>query len=152
MLTSVARKISVPVAKLSRFPSSVVSFGTRTVTGVDYLSVHRVSRPVTSAPWKAPEGKLTRAFSLSACSRGDVDPLGSLSSSADRGRFGSLSADMSSRRLFRKTSPELLDSRHQEVEEEDSEKHLSRTVGRNTPYWYFLQCKKLIKDNKVSLL
>ncbi|XP_064806794.1 pentatricopeptide repeat-containing protein 1, mitochondrial [Oncorhynchus masou masou] len=71
--------------------------------------------------------------------------------------FGSLSADFSSRRAFRKTTPELQDMLYREErqaagqeEEREPEAFRSRTGRRNTQYWYFLQCKRLIKENKLS--
>lgn len=78
-------------------------------------------------------------------------PLDS-SDSPDREDFGSLSVDMSSRRLFRKTSPDVLDLRYRQEdddEEDEQAKPRRRPGRRNTAYWYFLQCKKLIKQNKV---
>ncbi|KAM7010123.1 uncharacterized protein LKV04_001959 [Tautogolabrus adspersus] len=65
--------------------------------------------------------------------------------------FGSLSTDISSRRLFRKSNPEIRDLRQNDGddEEEDPERPHRRPVGRNTPYWYFLKCKKLIRENKL---
>ncbi|CAF98150.1 unnamed protein product, partial [Tetraodon nigroviridis] len=72
----------------------------------------------------------------------------------DREDFGSLSADMSSRKLFRKTSPRVLDLRYRQEEEEEEEEEQAkprrRPGRRNTAYWYFLQCKKLIKQNKLQ--
>ncbi|XP_061575860.1 pentatricopeptide repeat-containing protein 1, mitochondrial [Cololabis saira] len=114
---------------------------------------HRSCRVLTPAPCTA------RFVSLSAASRGDVEPLDS-SSVSQQERFGSLSADMSSRRSFRKTSPDLLALQHrdQAVEGEDQAgdqageqgKPVRRTRRRNTPYWYFLQCKKLIREKKLQ--
>ncbi|XP_062304699.1 pentatricopeptide repeat-containing protein 1, mitochondrial [Osmerus eperlanus] len=72
-------------------------------------------------------------------------------------RFGTLSGAFASKRSFRKTSPQLRDMRFRDGSEEDGENEdtdpvpfRSRTGRRNTPYWYFLQCKKLIKENKLS--
>lgn len=67
----------------------------------------------------------------------------------DRENFGSLSADMSSRKVFRKTSPDVLDLRYRQEEEEEQAKPRRTPGRRNTAYWYFLRCKKLIKQNKV---
>ncbi|XP_041714560.1 pentatricopeptide repeat-containing protein 1, mitochondrial [Coregonus clupeaformis] len=71
--------------------------------------------------------------------------------------FGSLSADFSSRRAFRKTTPELQEMLYREErqaagqeEEREPVAFRSRTGRRNTQYWYFLQCKRLIKENKLS--
>lgn len=157
MLTSAAcfcvrhgRKISVQVANLSRFPTARTSPGVRNVTGIHYLSIQRSSDLLTPAPWKLSTGRTVRCVSLSVSSRGDADPLGSLSAPEDVGNYGSLSADMSSRRSFKKSSQEMQDWRHREELEEDQVKPLIRPGRTNTPYWYFLQCKKLIKENKVS--
>ncbi|XP_010901420.2 pentatricopeptide repeat-containing protein 1, mitochondrial [Esox lucius] len=66
--------------------------------------------------------------------------------------FGSLSADLSSRLVFRKTTPGLQEMGYREEgqEESDFEEFKSRTGRRNTPYWYFLQCKRLIRESKLS--
>ncbi|KAM7394551.1 hypothetical protein PAMP_021345 [Pampus punctatissimus] len=154
MLTSVAcscvrsgRKISAPVAKLCLLPTVKTSPSTLNLTGVHYMS----ARLLTASPWQLS----VRFMSLSASSR-DADPLGSASAPADEGDFGSMSADMSSRRSFRKSSPYIQDLRYREddaaagEEDEGLKKPRSWTGRRNTTYWYFLQCKKLIKDNRLQ--
>ncbi|XP_014829557.1 PREDICTED: pentatricopeptide repeat-containing protein 1, mitochondrial-like [Poecilia mexicana] len=91
-----------------------------------------------------------RFVSLSASVR--TDP----GASPDRENFGSLSEDISSRRSFRKSRPDIQNLRYREdfmEEDEDAEelkKPHRRTVRRNTAYWYFLQCKRLIKENKLQ--
>lgn len=153
------RKISAPVAKFPLFPTVKTSFSTLSLTRIQHLSQHRSSSSLLTAPprqWQLHTGiTVTR----SASCRGDADPLGSPSAPADEGDFGSLSVDMSSRRSFRKSSPYIRDLRHGEddddagEEEEDSPVKPRGWFGRrNTPYWYLLQCKKLIKENKVSFL
>lgn len=109
-----------------------------------------------------------RAFtgSVSVSSRKTRDVQESPAAPARMGRagsdlvdedFGSLSADFSSRRAFRKTTPELQEMLYREErqaagqeEEREPVAFRSRTGRRNTQYWYFLQCKRLIKENKVQ--
>lgn len=66
--------------------------------------------------------------------------------------FGTLSDKYSSRRMFRKSTPQLYNLRLREQDEEDDERELepkSWQGRRNTPYWYFFQCKHLIKEGKL---
>lgn len=146
MLTSFActcartgRKVSLPAAKLSLF------------------TVHRSSALASPTPWKPPSGLTARPVSLSAAARGGADRPASLSAPAEGeppepDNFGSLAGDMSSRRWFRKTTPDTQDLRYREEvgEEEEPVNPLRRPGRRNTPYWYFLQCKKLIKQNQLQ--
>ena len=68
----------------------------------------------------------------------------------DEESFGTLSDKYSSRRLFHKSTAQLynLQLKEQGVEEEELEPKLWQG-RRNTPYWYFFQCKRLIKEGKV---
>lgn len=68
--------------------------------------------------------------------------------------FGTLSDKYSSRRMFRKSTAELYNLRLREQSvKEDEENELdpkSWQGRRNTPYWYFFQCKRLIKEGKLA--
>lgn len=69
----------------------------------------------------------------------------------DEESFGTLSDKYSSRRLFHKSTAQLynLQLKEQGVEEEELEPKLWQG-RRNTPYWYFFQCKRLIKEGKLA--
>lgn len=69
-------------------------------------------------------------------------------------RFGDCSGTFSSRKSFRKSSAELQDAKHAtdaevELDEPDHFRSRSKPRRRNTAYWYLLQCKKLLKKDKV---
>lgn len=65
--------------------------------------------------------------------------------------FGTLSDKYSSRRMFRKSTAQLYNLRLREQDEEDEELEPKSWQGqRNTPYWYFFQCKHLIKEGKLA--
>ncbi|XP_071379026.1 pentatricopeptide repeat-containing protein 1, mitochondrial isoform X2 [Centroberyx affinis] len=154
MLTSVAcscvrngGKVSARVARLSL------------VYPARNSSTTRSSRILTPPPCLLP---LTRPVSFSAASRGNVEDI-SASPIAPTGPaesdppeeglcLGPLSADLASRRFFRKSSPDMQNLRYQEEEDEEEEGDpVIPKFGRgNTPYWYFLQCKQLIKGNKLQ--
>ncbi|KAK1802722.1 hypothetical protein P4O66_021259 [Electrophorus voltai] len=71
---------------------------------------------------------------------------------ADHDQFGEYGGNFSSRTSFRKTSAEQQDLKYRDTREDDSvvKKFKSKTGRRNTQYWYFLQCKKLIKKDKLA--
>ncbi|XP_033986049.1 LOW QUALITY PROTEIN: pentatricopeptide repeat-containing protein 1, mitochondrial [Trematomus bernacchii] len=151
MLTSVAcscmrngKRVSARLAKLSPFLTE--SSSTQTV---NLKGGHWSSGLLSPAPWQL---QSARSVSLSAASHGATKPLDSPLVPAEddppeREKFGAFSADISSRRSFRKTSPDLQDLKHQEAE---VGKPYPRTARKNTPYWYFLECKKLIEVNKLQ--
>ncbi|XP_059835521.1 pentatricopeptide repeat-containing protein 1, mitochondrial [Hypanus sabinus] len=68
--------------------------------------------------------------------------------------FGAQGKFYSARRIFRKTSSQMQDSKYNDTEDQDEEVEtpkVRRKLGRrNTTYWYFLQCKKLIKEDKLA--
>ncbi|XP_057700441.1 pentatricopeptide repeat-containing protein 1, mitochondrial [Corythoichthys intestinalis] len=94
-----------------------------------------------------PGGPQVRWFSLTASIRRQNAEV----ASHPEENFGTLSADIASRRSFRKVSPEVLDMSYQEDDDDQKPKEPLRRPGRrNTTYWYFLQCKKLIKAEKLQ--
>ncbi|XP_043945296.1 pentatricopeptide repeat-containing protein 1, mitochondrial isoform X2 [Protopterus annectens] len=68
--------------------------------------------------------------------------------------FGTLSTSFSSR-IFHKKSPKTSWSSEQEEDDDDdtscgSIENKLKSRKKNTPYWYFLRCKKLIKKQKLA--
>ncbi|NXT63631.1 PTCD1 protein, partial [Chaetops frenatus] len=63
--------------------------------------------------------------------------------------FGTLSDKYSSRQYYHKTSARFRDLKLQEEGEEEPERK-PRRGPKNTPYWYFLRCKALIKEDKLA--
>lgn len=103
-------------------------------------------------PWPL-QGRLSVCLSAAACRC--TDPLSPLSPPTESDppaheNFGSLSSDISSKRSFRKSSPYVEALRHPELDEDDGEKPQRKPGRRHTPYWYFLQCKKLIREKKLQ--
>ena len=101
---------------------------------------------------------VTRHKSIVSASFGDLDPLASTAKPADQvdgddpgEQFGTLSRDIGARRSFQKSSPEIQNQCFQEEDGEDEVKRRKPFLakGSNTSYWYFLQCKNLLKENKV---
>ncbi|NWS13099.1 PTCD1 protein, partial [Pachyramphus minor] len=63
--------------------------------------------------------------------------------------FGTLSDKFSSRKYYHKASSRFWDLKLQEESEQEPERK-PRRGPKNTPYWYFLQCKALIKEDKLA--
>ncbi|XP_013866828.1 pentatricopeptide repeat-containing protein 1, mitochondrial [Austrofundulus limnaeus] len=155
---SVRRGSKIPIFRLSIL--SVARTGALSLTGSPNSSQHRYSAGALSPgpPWLS-VGHAVRFVSLPVSYSKEFEDSYS-SDGPDWENFGTLSNEMASRRWFKKSSPYTRDLQHEEdaaAEQEVSElelevvdKTLRTRRSRNTPYWYFLQCKKLIKEKKLQ--
>lgn len=130
------------------------SHSTTNPVQIAFFSQHQTSRLLTADPWRFPSGFTAKSLSLSTAALGGnvPDPSDPSRDLPDRENFGSLSVDMSTRKWFRKTSPDVHELRYRQEEDKEQEEQVKphrRPGRRNTAYWYFLQCKQLIKENKV---
>ncbi|KAG7315567.1 hypothetical protein KOW79_020433 [Hemibagrus wyckioides] len=71
-------------------------------------------------------------------------------SEEDEVRFGDYPRTFSSRMSFRKSSAELQDTEVEQDEPDPNFRPRTKLRRRNTPYWYLLQCKKLLKKDKLA--
>ncbi|XP_017283424.1 pentatricopeptide repeat-containing protein 1, mitochondrial [Kryptolebias marmoratus] len=151
-MLSVASSSALHAGKTSIF--RLLTLSALRLTGGPSSAPHRHPGALPPAPRCLPVGRAVRFVSLSASCRGDV--ADSSSERPDLENFGSLSRDIASRRSFKKSSPNIRDLRLREdaaaaeEEEEEEVKVVDKARRRNTPYWYFLQCKKLIKEKKLQ--
>uniref|UniRef100_A0A8C9UD69 Pentatricopeptide repeat domain 1 n=1 Tax=Serinus canaria TaxID=9135 RepID=A0A8C9UD69_SERCA len=91
------------------------------------------------------------AASLQEGSQKTLPMISGLSDNSKTGsvEFGTLSDKFSSRKYYHKTTARFRDLKLQEEGEEEPERK-PRRGPKNTPYWYFLRCKALIKEDKLA--
>lgn len=153
------------LARLARLFSGLRPMGLSTLQHFDPLGAKWAGGREGPA-WLRAAG-LTRACSSSSSQpplgQGNQENTSSLSSDLsqpsptaaqeeEEESFGTLSNKYSSRRMFRKSTAQLYNLRLREQSAEDEERELepkSWQGRRDTPYWYFFQCKRLIKEGKV---
>lgn len=143
------RRVFVPLARLSLLSTVKSSARSLNPTEQRYLSGPWLSRLPCPRPWGVQDRLSARTLCLSTDPRSPL-PAQADGDSQEHEAFGTLSSDMAAKRSFRKSTAHTEDYRHQEWDEKDPEKPRRKPGRRNTPYWYFLNCKKLIKQNKVS--
>lgn len=87
----------------------------------------------------------------SACSGLSQPSLTATREEEEEEPFGTLSDNFSSRRMFRKSTAQLynLRLREQSAEGDEDLEPQPWQGRRNTPRWYFFQCKRLIREGKV---
>ncbi|XP_012587273.1 PREDICTED: pentatricopeptide repeat-containing protein 1, mitochondrial isoform X2 [Condylura cristata] len=119
-------------------------------TGLAQLVPATFSRSLSRLPFGL--GSQKNISSLSS-DPSQPTPKASQEEEEEEESFGMLSDKYSSRRMFRKSTAQLYNLRLREQSGEDEQKELdpkSWRGQRNTPYWYFFQCKHLIKEGKLA--
>ncbi|XP_069839713.1 pentatricopeptide repeat-containing protein 1, mitochondrial [Dendropsophus ebraccatus] len=132
---------------LTKFPSYLAS--------ARLIKVWPVSRQILAAQYWTPiKHRLSSQQSIALYTTiSDHAGAGYNSDIPEEDRFGTLSETYSSRTVYKKSSPELQDMQYEDDKELTGEtqpaqkRHRGR---RNTPYWYFLQCKAKIKEDKLA--
>ncbi|XP_027466781.1 pentatricopeptide repeat-containing protein 1, mitochondrial isoform X4 [Zalophus californianus] len=120
--------------------------------GPAWLRAVGLTRACSSSPSQLPlgQGNQKNMSSLSS----DLSQSGPTAAQEEEEEsFGTLSNKYSSRRMFRKSTAQLYNLRLREQSAEDEERGLEPEIRRgrkNTPYWYFFQCKHLIKEGKMK--
>lgn len=111
-----------------------------------------LTRPCSSSPSQLPVGQGNGKSSSSLGSDlSQPDPVASQEEEEES--FGTLSNKYSSRKIFQKSTAQLYNLRLREQSAEDEETELEPEIWRgrrNTPYWYFFQCKRLIREGKLA--
>ncbi|XP_032053641.1 pentatricopeptide repeat-containing protein 1, mitochondrial [Aythya fuligula] len=101
-------------------------------------------RALSSSPGPHHSKDQGEGESLGGCREDDEDD------DDDEGvEFGTLSTRFSARKFYHKATSRSRDLKLEEEGEEDTGRK-PRRGPRNTPYWYFLRCKALIKEDKLA--
>ncbi|XP_035920723.1 pentatricopeptide repeat-containing protein 1, mitochondrial isoform X1 [Halichoerus grypus] len=159
------RKPDMDLARLARLFSGLRPVGLSTLQhlgplrakwaggreGPAWLRAVGLTRACSSSPSQPPlgQGNQKNMSSLSS----DLSQPGPTATQEEEESFGTLSNKYSSRRMFRKSTAQLYNLRLREQNAEDEERGLEPEIWRgqkNTPYWYFFQCKRLIKEGKLA--
>ncbi|XP_048966762.1 pentatricopeptide repeat-containing protein 1, mitochondrial isoform X1 [Canis lupus dingo] len=120
--------------------------------GPTWLRAAWLTRACSSSPLQLPIGQGNQK-NVSSLSSDLSQPSPTATQEEEEGSFGTLSSKYSSRRMFRKSTAQLYNLRLREQSAEDEERELEPKSWRgrkNTPYWYFLQCKHLIREGKLA--
>ncbi|XP_069590006.1 pentatricopeptide repeat-containing protein 1, mitochondrial [Ranitomeya imitator] len=113
------------------------------------ITLQPLCRQICLTPYQTPSQQRVPRFRTIS----DYAGAGQNSPVPEEDNFGTLSKTYSSKTVFRKSSPDLQDLRYEEDEEITEGKQPSHNKyrgRRNTPYWYFLQCKAKIKEGKLA--